>query len=85
MIEQAEEYVRSLGFGVFRVRFIAQPLLPPLAKIQIEPAAMNKLRDFEPKIRAALRAIGFSELLVDPEGYKAPSAVRTESLPSAAV
>ena len=46
---------------------------------------MNKLRDSEPKIRAALRAIGFSELLVDPEGYKAPGAVRTESLPSAAV
>src|ERR1700722_359999 len=85
MIEQAEEYVRSLGFGVFRVRFIAQPPLPPLAKIQIEPAAMNKLRGFEPQIRAALRAIGFSELLVDPEGYKAPSVVRTDSLPSAAL
>jgi uncharacterized protein len=85
MIEQAEEYVRSLGFGVFRVRFIAQPPLPPLAKIQIEPAAMNKLRGFEPQIRAALRAIGFSQLLVDPEGYKAPSVIRIDSLSSAAL
>jgi hypothetical protein len=46
---------------------------------------MNKLRGFEPQIRAALRAIGFSQLFVDPEGYKAPSVVRTDSLPSAAL
>ncbi len=85
MIEQAEEYVRSLGFGVFRVRFLAQPPFPPVAKIQIEPAAMNKLRGLEAQIRAALCAIGFGELVVDPQGYKAPSAVRTNSLPSAAV
>jgi pyridinium-3,5-biscarboxylic acid mononucleotide sulfurtransferase len=85
MIEQAEEYVRSLGFGVFRVRFLAQPPLLPVAKLQIEQDAMNKLRGFEAQIRAVMRAIGFSELVVDPEGYKAPSAVRTESLPSAVV
>jgi uncharacterized protein len=85
MIEQAEEYVRSLGFRVFRVRFLAQPPLSPVAKLQIEPDAVNKIRGREAQIGAAMRAIGFGELVVDPEGYKAPSAVRADSLPSAAI
>jgi PP-loop superfamily ATP-utilizing enzyme len=33
------------------------------------------LRPLEAQIREALRAIGFRDLIVDPEGYKAPSRV----------
>jgi uncharacterized protein len=75
MIEQAEEYVRSCGFRVFRVRYLAQPGHPPSAKLQIELAEMDQLRPLEAQIREALRAIGFRDLIVDPEGYKAPSRV----------
>lgn len=75
MIEQAEEYVRSFGFGIFRVRYLAQPDRPPVAKLQIDPVEMGKLRPLEAQIREALRAIGFGRLVVDPDGYKAPGLV----------
>src|ERR1700719_3879321 len=75
MIEQAEEYVRSCGFAIFRVRYIARPDHPPIAKLQIAPAEMDKLPLVKAQIREALGAIGFLDLVVDPEGYRAPGEV----------
>jgi uncharacterized protein len=75
MIEQAEEYVRSCGFAIFRVRYIARPDHPPIAKLQIAPAEMDKVPPFKAQIRDALGAIGFVDLVVDPEGYRAPGEV----------
>jgi len=76
MIEQAEEYVRSCGFAIFRVRYVAAPSEGPVAKLQIDRFEMDKLHPLEAQIRDALRAIGFSDLVIDPEGYQAPSQVR---------
>src|SRR3984957_18214395 len=75
MIEQAEEYVRSCGFAIFRVRYIARPDRPPIAKLQIAPAEMDKLHPLKAQIREALGAIGFLDLVVDPDGYRAPGGV----------
>jgi pyridinium-3,5-biscarboxylic acid mononucleotide sulfurtransferase len=75
MIEQAEEYVRSCGFRIFRVRYLAQPGHPPIAKLQIVPSEMDKLPPLETQIREALAAIGFLDLMVDPDGYRAPGQV----------
>ena len=72
MIEQAEEYVRFCGFRIFRVRYIAQPARPPIAKLQIVPSEMDKLPPLEAQIRETLVAIGFLDLMVDPDGYRAP-------------
>jgi pyridinium-3,5-biscarboxylic acid mononucleotide sulfurtransferase len=74
MIERGEEHVRACGFRVFRVRYLVQPGQPPAAKLQIAPAEMDKLPPRKAEIREALRAIGFSDLVVDPDGYKAPAA-----------
>jgi pyridinium-3,5-biscarboxylic acid mononucleotide sulfurtransferase len=75
MIEQAEEYVRSCGFGIFRVRYIADFGNLPIAKLQIDPGEIGKLGPREAQIREALCAIGFRDLVVDPDGYKAPGQV----------
>jgi uncharacterized protein len=72
MIEQAEEFVRSCGFGVFRVRYFSQPGQSPLAKLQIDLGEMNRLGPVQGRIRQALQAIGFRDLIVDPNGYQAP-------------
>ena len=72
MIEQAEEFVRSCGFGVFRVRYFSQPGQSPLAKLQIDLGEMNRLGPLQGRIRQALQAIGFRDLIVDPNGYQAP-------------
>jgi len=36
---------------------------------------MGKLSAVEIQIREALRAIGFGDLIVDPDGYKAPARI----------
>jgi uncharacterized protein len=76
MIERAEEYVRSHGFEVFRVRYLVRPGDQPVAKLQIAPNEMKKLPSLEREIREAFRTIGFRDLMVDPAGYKAPAALR---------
>jgi uncharacterized protein len=75
MIEQAEEYVRSRGFRIFRVRYLEEPGRPPVAKLQLDPMEMCQLPPLEAQIRDALRAIGFRHLAIDPDGYQAPGAV----------
>jgi uncharacterized protein len=79
MIEQAEEFVRSRGFAVFRVRYVARENEPPVAKLQVDPLEMNKLGPLETHIREALWAIGFRDLVIDPNGYKAPGTVGKQS------
>ena len=77
MIEHAEEYVRSHGFSVFRVRYLVRQGDQPAAKLQIAPDEMKKFPSLERDIQEALRAIGFRDLVVDPDGYQAPAALRS--------
>jgi len=79
MIERAEEYVRSRGFSVFRVRFLVNPGDQPVAKLQIAPDEMKKFPSLERDIQEALRAIGFRDLVVDPDGYQAPAALGSKA------
>ena len=79
MVEQAEEYVRSCGFGILRVRYLAQGNRAPVAKLQIDPVDMDKLGPLVAPIREAVRAIGFHDLVVDPDGYQAPGRVSQRS------
>lgn len=72
MIEHAEGYVRSRGFSVFRVRYLVRPGDQPVAKLQIAPDEMKKFPSLERDIQETLRAIGFRDLVVDPDGYQAP-------------
>ena len=72
MIEQAEEFVRSCGLAVFRVRYIVRPGGPPTAKLQVDPDEKEKLAPLEEEIRGKIHAIGFQDLLIDPNGYAPP-------------
>jgi pyridinium-3,5-biscarboxylic acid mononucleotide sulfurtransferase len=72
MIEQAEEFVRSCGLVIFRVRYIAHSGGPPTAKLQVDPAEKEKLAPLQEQIREKIRAIGFQDLLIDPNGYTPP-------------
>jgi len=66
-IETAEDAVRAQGFREFRVRHLGLS-----ARIEIAPAEMDRLQ--EPAARArlqdAVRAAGYAEATVDPEGYR---------------
>jgi uncharacterized protein len=73
MIEQSEEFVRSLGFKVFRVRHIVEDAGQAKfrARVQIAPDEMNGLAASEDSILNGLAAVGYSAVEIDPAGYRA--------------
>lgn len=68
LVEKGEEFVRSLGFRVFRVRYLAGP--PVTAKVQIAPAEMELLAGTASAIEQGLRIAGFARVEIDPDGYR---------------
>lgn len=79
MVEAGEEWVRSLGFSVFRVRHIEQEaaaahggaVSAALARVQIAPEEMCKLPEATLRLEAGLRAVGYAAVEIDPQGYRA--------------
>ncbi len=70
LVERGEAFVRSLGFRIFRVRYVDGA--PPSARVQIAPDEMAdaRLAGIEPGLRAA----GFGTVEIDPHGYHTPAA-----------
>lgn len=70
LIERGEEIVRSLGFKVFRVRYLA----PSGARVEIAPAEMQNLAGLSDKLREGLQRVGFGPVEIDQRGYRSGSA-----------
>jgi len=66
-IDQAEDFIRSLGFRQIRVRYHF-----PIARIEVDPEAISNI--IEPPVRKKvverLKAIGFGHIVIDMEGYR---------------
>jgi PP-loop superfamily ATP-utilizing enzyme len=67
-VERGEEIVRSLGFKIFRVRYLAGP--PLTAKVQVSPAEMALLAGSTAAIDSGLKSAGFDSVIIDPDGYR---------------
>jgi uncharacterized protein len=75
MVEAGEEWVRSLGFSVFRVRHIVaeaghDTARKVFARVQIAPEEMNKLSETGSQLEAGLKAVGYETVEIDPNGYR---------------
>jgi PP-loop superfamily ATP-utilizing enzyme len=78
MVEAGEEWVRSLGFSVFRVRHIVQEAVAgpgnagstALARVQIAPEEMRRLSEVGDRLEAGLQAVGYVAVEIDPVGYR---------------
>lgn len=80
MIELGEAWVRSLGFKIFRVRYITAPgLRPPAsmrpvtARVQIAPEEMSRVEQVKASIISGLMAVGYQSVEIDPAGYRSPA------------
>lgn len=69
LVERGEEFVRSLGFRVFRVRYLAG--LPAGARVQVAPEEMSALDSLRKTLEEGLRRAGFGFVEIDPLGYRA--------------
>jgi pyridinium-3,5-biscarboxylic acid mononucleotide sulfurtransferase len=68
-IEQAEAYVGSLGFKVFRVRHLSDDR----ARLQIAPAEMGLLPALCDRLLGGIGAVGYASVEIDPAGYRSPA------------
>ena len=69
LVERGEEAMRSLGFRIFRVRY-----LPPSgARVQVAPDEMPSVAEVGSRLFEALRKAGFDFVEIDPQGYRSPS------------
>lgn len=69
LVERGEEAMRSLGFRIFRVRYLA----PSGARVQVAPDEMRSVTQVGARLFEALRAAGFDSVEIDPQGYRGPS------------
>ncbi len=71
MIDQAEQYLRSLGLVDVRVRFHRGDL----ARIEVPPAAITRLADEQTRhaLAAQLKRLGFKFVALDLEGFRSGS------------
>lgn len=72
LVERGEAFVRSLGFRVFRVRYVAGR--PAGAIVQVAPAEGAALVSQRETLLAGLRDLGFGSVEIDPAGYRGISA-----------
>jgi uncharacterized protein len=69
LVERGEEAMRSLGFRIFRVRY-----LPPSgARVQVAPDEMPSVVKLGTRLSEVLQGAGFDFIEVDPQGYRVPS------------
>ena len=68
IVEEGEEYLRSLGFGQLRVR-----LQGKTARIELEEQEMERALACRQEIVMRLKGIGFEYVTLDLEGYRSGS------------
>jgi len=64
-VEAAEDYLRSRGFRQVRVRHHGV-----IARIEVVPDDIPRLRSIEEEVAMTLRSIGYERTLIDPNGYR---------------
>jgi uncharacterized protein len=64
-VEEAEAFLRHQGFREFRVRHHGNA-----ARIEVAPREMTKALARAEQIHAALKAMGFEQVLLDVDGYR---------------
>lgn len=75
LVEKGEDFIRSLGFRIFRVRYISDKDSDGAsARLQIAPTEMAHMEELRPHIESGLLAAGFSDVEIDPNGYRSAGA-----------
>lgn len=68
LVERGEEFVRSLGFRIFRVRYLDG--VAAGARVQVAPDEMAALNERRGILAEGLRRAGFGFVEIDPLGYR---------------
>ena len=83
-IERAEAMLLEAGFRIVRVRHL-QSTSGALARVEVGVDELERLRDAWPEIALRLRGLGFADVALDEQGYRAGGADRPDSSSTPAV
>lgn len=72
-IEKAEEYIRSLGIKLVRLRHYQLPDKTKLARIEVDKKEIKKITDYRLSIIDYLQKLGYNYVTLDLEGYRSGS------------
>ncbi len=64
-IAKGEEFIRSLGFCVVRVRDYGE-----LARVEVGKEELQRVLQLSGKIESALKRLGYAQVTIDPRGYR---------------
>jgi pyridinium-3,5-biscarboxylic acid mononucleotide sulfurtransferase len=64
-VDRAESFIRKFGVRQVRVRHHGET-----ARIEVEPRDFDLVRNRQDEIAAKLKALGFPNTVIDPEGYR---------------
>ena len=67
-VDRTEAFLRKLGVGQVRIRHHGER-----ARIEVEPRDFSLVRSHESEITSRLNALGFRDVVLDPEGYRTGS------------
>ena len=70
-VDRAESYLKKLGARQVRVRHHGET-----ASIEVEPRDFSLMREHEAEIAHYLKALGFPNVVLDPDGYRSVSEPR---------
>lgn len=71
-VDRAEAFLKKLGARQVRVRHHGET-----ASIEVEPRDFSLMRAREAEIAERLKLLGFPQVVLDPEGYRAASSTKT--------
>ena len=72
-IEKAEEYIRSLGFKMVRVRHYQLSDKTRLARIEVNKEDIKKAASHKSQVTSHLKGLGYNYVTLDLEGYRTGS------------
>jgi pyridinium-3,5-biscarboxylic acid mononucleotide sulfurtransferase len=64
-IDAAEQYLRSLGFRILRVRHHEGT-----ARVEVGQDELSHLYELQPRVESRFRELGFADVTIDPNGYR---------------
>ena len=72
-VEAAEEYIRSLGFKMARLRHYQLPDKTLLARVEVDVKDIKKAASHRSLVTSQLKKIGYNYVTLDLEGYRSGS------------
>ncbi len=72
-VEQAEDFIRSLGFKMVRLRHYQLPDKTLLARVEVDAEDIERVTSHKSQVTSKLKKLGYNYVTLDLEGYRSGS------------